>query len=82
MLNEDVRRLVGRTLRIESRISALEADAPLLGAIPELDSIAVVQLLTALEEHFGIEIADDDIDASAFVSLQALSDFVQRKLEA
>lgn len=42
MLNEDVRRLVGRTLRIESKISALEPDAPLLGAIPELDSIAVV----------------------------------------
>lgn len=34
-----------------------------------------------MEEHFGIEIADDDIDASALVSLQALSDFVQHKLD-
>ncbi len=80
MILEDVRNLLGRTLRIEQRIGGIAPDSPLLGAVPELDSMAVVQVLTALEEHFGIEVADDEIDASVFENLQALAGFVERKL--
>ena len=48
----------------------------LLGAVPELDSMAVVALITTLEERLGIELPDDEIDASAFASVGALADFV------
>ena len=36
---------------------------PLLGSIPELDSMAVVGILTAIEEELGISIPDDDVSA-------------------
>jgi acyl carrier protein len=54
----------------------------LLGAIPELDSMAVVALITTLEERFGFTVDDDEIDGAVFVSLATLIDFVQGKLAA
>jgi acyl carrier protein len=57
----------------------LTADSPLLGSLPELDSMAVVSLIGALEERFGIAIDDDDISASTFETLGSLADFVAAK---
>jgi acyl carrier protein len=57
----------------------LDADSPLLGSLPELDSMAVVSLIGALEDHFGIAISDDDISASTFETLGSLAAFVEQK---
>jgi len=80
MLLDDVKAVVGRALQIGGRMQQMDAAAPLLGAVPELDSIAVVNLITALEEHFGITVADDEIGASTFESLGSLARFIERKL--
>jgi len=81
MLLDDVKGVVGSALQIRERMQGMDEGAPLLGAIPELDSIAVVNLITALEEHFGITVADDEIGAAAFESLGTLTRFVERKLK-
>lgn len=57
----------------------LTADSPLLGSLPELDSMAVVSLIGALEERFGIAIDDDDLSASTFETLGSLAAFVAAK---
>ncbi|MGQ0652127.1 MAG: acyl carrier protein [Betaproteobacteria bacterium] len=80
MLLDEVRTIVGATLQIPGRVAAMDDAAPLLGAVPELDSMAVVNVITALEEHFGITVADDEIGASAFETLGSLTSFVERKL--
>lgn len=79
---EEVRSIVGNALQLGTRAHAMQASTPLLGAIPELDSMAVVSLITALEEHFGISIADDEIGAATFATLGSLSTFVEQKLGA
>jgi len=56
--------------------------SPLLGAVPELDSMAVATLITTIEERFGIEVADDDIDGATFANVGTLTTFVQDKLDA
>jgi len=58
----------------------LERSTALLGNLPELDSMAVASLITALEEHFGITVRDDEISARHFATLGTLSDFVESKL--
>jgi len=58
----------------------LATGTALLGSLPQLDSMAVVSLLTALEEHFGIAILDDDISARHFATVGTLTGFVQGKL--
>ena len=62
--------------------AAMNESSPLLGAIPELDSMAVVSLITALEEHFDITVTDDEIGAAAFETLGSLTRFVEGKLAA
>jgi acyl carrier protein len=61
--------------------SPLDADTPLLGSVAELDSMAVVSILTALEERFGIVVDDDEVDSRTFASVGSLTRFVQSKLE-
>ena len=77
---EEVKNIVIDTLGLGARGAALTADSPLLGAIPELDSMAVINLITAFEEHYGFTIADDEISAEAFETLGSLSAFAGRKL--
>jgi acyl carrier protein len=55
-------------------------ETALLGAIPELDSMAVVALLTMLEDSLGLSIADDEIDGEVFATVASLLAFVQAKL--
>ena len=58
----------------------LEAKSALLGSIAELDSMAVVTILTTLEERFGIVVNDDEVDSGTFASVGSLMRFVETKL--
>jgi acyl carrier protein len=69
-------------LNLRGRGLAFDASTPLLGAIPELDSMAVVALITALEERFAFVVDDDEIDGSTFATVGTLVGFVERKLNA
>ena len=58
----------------------LDDDTPLLGAIPELDSMAVLAILTQVQDDLGLAIADDEISAELFETFGALARFVRGKL--
>ena len=51
-----------------------------MGALPELDSMAVVTVITTLEDRFGFSVADDEIDGSVFATVGSLTEFVRSKL--
>ncbi len=76
----EVLRLLDQVLGLGGRSLGFGRDTPLLGALPEFDSMAVVSLLTALEESFGIVI-DDDIDGESFATVGSLVDFVADKVD-
>jgi acyl carrier protein len=61
------------------RIATFHDDTPLFGALPELDSMAVATLLTAIEERLGVLIEDDDVSAEDFDSFGRLLSFAKRK---
>ncbi|MDZ7829154.1 MAG: phosphopantetheine-binding protein [Halofilum sp. (in: g-proteobacteria)] len=79
---EQVRAVVGDVLQLGSRAERLGRDSELLGSIPEFDSMAVVSVITALEDEFDIEVDDDDISAETFETLGTLVDFVNAKVAA
>lgn len=60
--------------------TAFTPESPLLGAIPEFDSMAVVSVLTALEENLGCAVEDDEISAQTFETFGHLCEFVQSKM--
>lgn len=75
-----VRGLLGQVLQLGAKAQSLQSSSPLLGALPELDSMAVVHVLTAIEEHYGVAFADDELSAETFATLGTLADFVESKL--
>lgn len=77
---EQVRQIVGDVLQLGERTETLEPETALLGNIPEFDSMAVVGVITALEDQFGIFVEDDDITGETFETLANLTAFVQTKL--
>jgi acyl carrier protein len=76
---DDVKSVVVSTLGIEDRADTLNASTPLLGGLPELDSMAVVELVAALEARFGFEVSDDEITGEVFETLGSLAAFVEAK---
>ena len=79
---QEVLRVLDEVLSLNGRSAAFGRDTHLLGAIPELDSMAVVSLITSLEEQFGLVVDDDDIDGATFATVGSLVDFVSGKLAA
>ena len=62
-------------------INELNEEAPLLGAIPELDSMAIVGIITSIEERFGIIFDDDELDAEMFETVGTLRSQIVSKME-
>lgn len=76
----DVKAVVVETLGIRERADALDATTPLLGSLPELDSMAVLELIVELERRFGITVEDDDVTADAFETIGSLAEFVNARV--
>lgn len=77
---ECLKRILGASLQLGSRADILTPRTRLLGGIPEFDSMAVVTVLTMVEDEFGIALDDDEITADVFETLGSLVSFVDGKL--
>ena len=77
---QEILSLLDEILSLNGRSASFSLDTPLLGAIPELDSMAVVSLITAMEERFGFTIDDDEIEGSTFATVGSLVSFVDQKV--
>lgn len=78
---EDVRSLLSDVLGIAADRAAGFADATeLFGALPELDSMAVANLLAELEDRLGIIVEADEVDGDMLGTFGGLVDFVSEKL--
>ena len=81
-VEKEVLRVLDEVLSLGGRTAGFTRNTLLLGAIPELDSMAVVTLITTLEERFGVVVDDDDIDGDTFANVGSLVEFVDGKLAA
>ena len=80
ILGSEIKSILGSTLQLGDRVIRLREDTPLIGYLPELDSMAIVSVITALENHYGFTIEDDELTAETFETLGSLTAFVSRKL--
>lgn len=79
---EEIKAILRDTLQLGARADQLTAGSQLLGTIPEFDSMAVVTVLTMVEDEFGITIDDDEVSAELFETVGTLATFVERKVNA
>lgn len=79
---EETRQALAQALQLGDRVAGFNHFTPLLGDLPELDSMAVVTLVTVLEDRFGFIVEDDEISADTFETLGSLAAFVEHKLSS
>jgi len=79
---ERIKQILGETLSLGERAAKLKADTPLMGGLAEFDSMAVVAVVTKLEEELGIAFDDDELSADVFSTVGALASFVDGKMNS
>jgi acyl carrier protein len=77
-----VKGILRDTLQLGERTELMSSETPLLGGIPEFDSMAVVTVVTMIEEEFGITVDDDELSGDVFATLGSLTDFVSARIAA
>jgi acyl carrier protein len=75
-LFDEVRDVVVTTLGIKDRESGFEPSTPLLGSILELDSMAVLEVVLAIEQRFNFEIDNTEMTGEIFETFGSLTNFV------
>lgn len=80
MVNEGIKAILIEVLGVDPGKLKIDSNTRLLGSLPEFDSMAVVSVLTAIEDHFGITVDDDEVDGSIFETVGSLCQFVESKL--
>jgi len=81
-VEQEVLNVLDEVLSLGGRSAGFTRETHLLGAIPELDSMAVVSFLTTLEERLGVTVDDDAIDGATFATVGSLVDFVSSLLDS
>lgn len=81
-ITQTIVQVLDESLNLNGRAGNFTRATPLLGALPELDSMAVVTLVMSLEEQFDMVMPDDEIDGAIFATLGSLTDYVSSKLAA
>ncbi|MGB0894379.1 MAG: acyl carrier protein [Parashewanella sp.] len=71
-IESELKSILAEVLSIET--NAFDKHTELLGAIPELDSMAIMLLLVEIEGRLGISVSDD-LDAEAFETFGSLIEF-------
>jgi acyl carrier protein len=68
--------------RLGLALDGVDEATGLLGQGIGLDSVEVLQLVSAIEDAFGLTIADDDLRREHFATLGTVVSFVQERLPA
>lgn len=79
---DEIKEIIGSVLQLGDRIDQFDRDTALLGSVPEFDSMAVVSVITAIEDNFGFTVDDDEVSAELFETVGNLYDFVAGKLDS
>jgi acyl carrier protein len=77
-----IKKILRDTLNLGDRADRLTADSPLMGGLAEFDSMAVVSVITMIEDELGVTIEDDELSADIFATVGTLAEFVAQKAAA
>jgi acyl carrier protein len=77
----EVLRILDDAMGLKGRATKLGDADPLLGSVPELDSMAVVTIIGMLEDRLGITVEDDEIDGQTFATVGSLVKYVSDKVQ-
>jgi len=80
VLLSEIKKIIKNTVGDKVVPDPLPDDYPLVGNL--LDSLAVTNLIIALEEHYGFLFSDDELSAEAFENALSLAALISGKIGA
>lgn len=78
-ITQNVVRIIDESLGLNGRAATFSMETPLLGALPELDSMTVIHLITELESQLGLHVEDEDLNSATFATVGSLVAYVAAK---
>lgn len=79
-INDIVQIIINVTGKSDA-VCTFTADTQLFGAMPEIDSMAIINIVLSLEKQYGFHIDDEEVEQAVFESVGSLSLFVATKLD-
>ena len=76
----DVLEILDRELNLQGKALNFTAETKLAGALPQLDSMAIVNVVAALEEKLDFEFPEDQLDGAIFETVGTLLNHLNRLL--
>lgn len=75
-----VKEILVECLSLDMEPYEVENDEALFDGDLGLDSVSVLELVTAIEDYFSIEIEDEEFSSDIFISAKALAQFITQKI--
>jgi acyl carrier protein len=79
---DNLKLLVTERLDVKLGVDDIDDTTPLFAGGMELDSFAIVELITHIEKQYGFDFTDVDLRPENFVNLRTIADLVQQRLAA
>jgi acyl carrier protein len=74
-----VRYLIADKLDVNLGYDDIGADMPLFDGGLKLDSLAIVELIAQIEDSFGFEFAEGDLNMDVFASVRRLAELIDAR---
>jgi acyl carrier protein len=81
-LVNQLKTIMAEELDVNLKVEDIDENASLFEDGMGLDSIAIVELISLVEEHFGFQFSDTELTPESFSNLSMLADFISGKLSS
>ena len=78
-ITEQLRQIITTHLDVEVSIDDISAETQLMGEGLALDSIAIIELITSVEDTFNVQLSEDDLDMEKFSTINSLAQLIASK---
>jgi acyl carrier protein len=79
-LESRVRALLARVMELDpAEVAAMPATTPLFGEGLALDSLSGLELLTGVQQEFGVDIAAEDVNLDSLQTIGTLAAYLSRQ---
>ena len=75
-----LKHIISEELDLNLKLEEIDEAASLFEAGLGLDSIVVIEFITLIEEYFGFEFSDSELNVEAFKNLKVLAEFISTKV--